>query len=1256
MKKKMIALFLVICIVSSISIPTFAEYSSFELSWSKNYGGIASDSATAIQPTSDGGTIVTGYVNSDVVEVGFTDAYRGGNDLWVAKLNDAGDVVWSRTLGGSLDDSGVSVQVIGNECVVAANSLSADHDFTGNYGSYDVWIIRFDELGNVIQSKQFGGTGDDRVTDLQCVLSGGFIFSGYSQINGPADYWIVKLDANMDTVWDKHYGGSGVDIANGIAQTADQGFIIAGSTTSTDNDETIHNLNGYSDAWILKIDEFGTKKWSQYFGDANSDNVTRVIVDSDDNCLFTGTKSYNYNYNYWVVKLSSNGSTIWDRVYSSYYGSSNSIIQMNDGSYFVAGTSQTIRIDQYGDILQTFAHTSYGTTVNAIAKNLDGSLMCAGSATSTIPDHYGSIDIYVARIGFPENIGFADLDLRQLLIDNGFDKNTDNEISKVEALALQYLSVYGDYQNSRVIDDLHGLEYALNLSYLSLSSYAGNDISPLSSLQGLRTLNLSDCNNITNLNALSNLVDLSNLNIRSCVNLSDFSSLQNLSNVTTLSINECWQLVDLDFMPGMTHLQSASLNYNSIRDITGIQNLSALNSLKLSHNQVTSISPVLNLTNLSNLDLQYNNVTDITVFAYMNNPHMQVLNLSSNPIDDLTPLLELSALSELMIYADPEVLNTSTGSDNMQIIRELVNRSVNVFFTSVNYQTYIQDIGLQSIRFNGETAGYPALAKPIKGFSANLILEGTDNNAGKIEYKADFRDYGWTYWTSDTILGAPNDVIEGMAFRLPAYLDFKYDLYYRVYIENFKWLDWAINGQEAGSYGYGYPIIAVEIQLATKGSVPPGATDTPYMVNPNIVYHTVQFSGLGDSIINPIQVETNTKLLVPDQPIRDGYTFDGWYRELSYLSQWNFDTDFVTSDMTLYAKWVTDTTNNILIKTYPSKLIYAYGDLLDLGGGVITVLDEVGNATDMVMTASDVSVTGYDGTILGTQVLTITYMGMSTQYSVEVLPHQSQAVTEIYVKGFNNANTVALNGTLQIVADVQPIYATNKAIAWSVRKGTGTATISTTGLLTGTKAGAVTVTATATDGSGVKASVGIIVMVPIASINVSSENSVSTVEVMKTLQMTAAILPVNATYKSLIWSVQPGTGTASITSTGLLSGVTEGTVTVVASANDGTGVLGSTVVTVIPERQIIPITHITVSSSTGSIVLKIKASIQMIALIQPQEATIKDVSWRLVFGNGQARISETGVLTGTRAGTVTVIATAKDGSAIEGSKLITIYK
>ncbi len=140
--------------------------------------------------------------------------------------------------------------------------------------------------------------------------------------------------------------------------------------------------------------------------------------------------------------------------------------------------------------------------------------------------------------------------------------------------------------------------------------------------------------------------------------------------------------------------------------------------------------------------------------------------------------------------------------------------------------------------------------------------------------------------------------------------------------------------------------------------------------------------------------------------------------------------------------------------------------------------------------------------------------------------------------------------------EVRPANATDKTVTWSVVNGTGEATISSGGLLTAVDDGTVTVIATSADGL-VTGEIVITIsnqnpVVPVTEITVTGAGGATTIEVDNgTLQMEAEVLPANATNKSVTWSVNNGTGEATISSGGLLSAVRDGTVTAVATSADG---------------------------------------------------------------------------------------------------------
>ena len=266
--------------------------------------------------------------------------------------------------------------------------------------------------------------------------------------------------------------------------------------------------------------------------------------------------------------------------------------------------------------------------------------------------------------------------------------------------------------------------------------------------------------------------------------------------------------------------------------------------------------------------------------------------------------------------------------------------------------------------------------------------------------------------------------------------------------------------------------------------------------------------------------------------------------------------------------------------------------------------------------------------------------------------------SEIIVTGENGANSITTDdGKLQLYAEVLPANVTNKTVTWSVTNGTGQATISPTGLVTAVANGTVTVRATASDGSGVYGTMSINIsnqVIAVSSISVSGAGGASIItSINGTLQLSALVLPANASDKNITWSITNGTGQATINSSGLVTGLTNGNVTAIATSTDGSGVYGSLVITI--ASQMIPVTNITVTGAGGaSSISTDNGSLQLSAVVLPSNATNHSVIWSMVNLTGEAIINTTGDVTAIANGTVRAYATAIDGSGTYGALDIVI--
>ena len=87
---------------------------------------------------------------------------------------------------------------------------------------------------------------------------------------------------------------------------------------------------------------------------------------------------------------------------------------------------------------------------------------------------------------------------------------------------------------------------------------------------------------------------------------------------------------------------------------------------------------------------------------------------------------------------------------------------------------------------------------------------------------------------------------------------------------------------------------------------PPGTdtvTRTMTLMAKWVQTHTVTFDTNGGSAVGPVIVDADSTVTEPIDPTKSGYNFGGWYKENTFQTPWNFDTDTVTANLTLYAKW-----------------------------------------------------------------------------------------------------------------------------------------------------------------------------------------------------------------------------------------------------------------------------------------------------------------------------------------------------------------
>ena len=166
---------------------------------------------------------------------------------------------------------------------------------------------------------------------------------------------------------------------------------------------------------------------------------------------------------------------------------------------------------------------------------------------------------------------------------------------------------------------------------------------------------------------------------------------------------------------------------------------------------------------------------------------------------------------------------------------------------------------------------------------------------------------------------------------------------------------------------------------------------------------------------------------------------------------------------------------------------------------------------------------------------------------------------------------------------------------------------------------------------------------PVAVSGVALDKKVATVNVGKKVTVKATVTPANADNKTLAWT-SSNTKIATV-SNGVVKGVKAGRVIITAKTTDGSNISATCTVTV---KQ--PVTSISLSKKATMYTGK---KLTLKAKVNPANASNKALTWKS-SNTKIAKVASNGVVTGVKAGTVKITATAKDGSRKSATCTVTV--
>jgi hypothetical protein len=345
------------------------------LQWTKTVGGPSDEDFYKVVQTTDGG----------YAAIGITYSFGAGSwDYYIVKLSANGSLQWNKTIGGAGDDESISfVQTTDGGYAIAGamDSFGA--------GDFDACIVKLDAAGNLQWSKTIGGTGSDVVFSIIQTSDGGYAGAGWTNSFGAGgiDMYIVKLDAVGNLQWSKTVGGTDFDYAYSIIQTTDGGYAVAGKTVS-------YGAGGY-DVYVVKLSGSGTLQWTRTAGGTSDDGAglrNSLIQTTDGGYAICGsTESFGAGaVDMYIVKLDGSGILQWSKtVGGTDFDYAYSIIQTTDGGFDIIGRTASFGaggIDLYFVKLDVNGNTCGNFTSPSSSSGTGGILGSPNSiVTSPVP-------------------------------------------------------------------------------------------------------------------------------------------------------------------------------------------------------------------------------------------------------------------------------------------------------------------------------------------------------------------------------------------------------------------------------------------------------------------------------------------------------------------------------------------------------------------------------------------------------------------------------------------------------------------------------------------------------------------------------------------------------------------------------------------------------------------------------------------------------------------------------------------------------
>ncbi|WP_166727741.1 autotransporter outer membrane beta-barrel domain-containing protein [Mucilaginibacter gilvus] len=384
--------------------------------WVNDIGGTGDSKPTGMVSDNLNNIYVAGYFSGTVdfdPSAGVKNlTSAGGYDIYVAKYDANGAIVWAVSMGGNdLDQvNAMGIDANGNPTITGqfrSSDLNAGGTILQSTGDEDIFAIHLNTNGNVLWARTIGGSGTDRgeqvtsdavgnviVTSIfqQTITIGGHSESASSGFNA----LIVKYNAAGNFVWDINLGGTGGDtqvFGNGI--DSQNNVIVSGSYSGTVDFDPLGTHQsfggGFNTPFLAKYTPAGKLVWAKFASGNFTNNGSELSIDVNDDIYLTGSFSSSLTFTGTGITLNATGNK--DSFLAKYSSAGSLVFAKDIGGSGAGAFNYMIRNDKSKNVYITGYFT--------------GTIDFDPSAAVANVSYHGQRDLYVAKYDVNGNYQWA---------------------------------------------------------------------------------------------------------------------------------------------------------------------------------------------------------------------------------------------------------------------------------------------------------------------------------------------------------------------------------------------------------------------------------------------------------------------------------------------------------------------------------------------------------------------------------------------------------------------------------------------------------------------------------------------------------------------------------------------------------------------------------------------------------------------------------------------------------------------------------